>query len=431
MKPRPRSPGLAAYRLILAALEPLAPRLLRARARRGKEDVERLDERLGQPRCARPPGDIIWLHGVSVGESVSLLPLVEALVERRPDLNLLVTSGTRTAAELLSRRLPAAVIHQYAPVDGPRAVAGFLDHWRPAAAILVESELWPNLIMAAAERGVRLALVSARMTRKSALGWRRAPGAARALLQAFDLVLPQDAETAERLQGLGATIGPQLNLKQVGAPLPCDAAELDLLRQETEGRPVILAASTHPGEEGLIAEAVQGVMAGQPGALLIVAPRHPERGAEVARILSQAGFNTARRGAGHRPTPLVGAYVADTLGELGLFFRLADVVVMGGGYAAGVGGHNPLEPARLGAAIVTGPSVFNAAETYRTLFEEVAALCAPDGETLTRHLAGLLDNPTIARRMGAAAMAHAQRYGAALDEALARLSPLLPDEAAP
>ncbi len=264
------------------------------------------------------------------------------------------------------------------------------------------------------------------MTQKSAVGWGRAPGAARALLQAFDLILPQDTETAARLERLGGTIGPQLNLKQVGAPLPCDAVELDRLRQETEGRLLILAASTHPGEESLIAEAVQGLMADQPGALLIVAPRHPERGAEVARILGQTGFNTARRSAGHRPTPLVGAYVADTLGELGLFFRLADVVVMGGGYAAGVGGHNPLEPARLGAAIVTGPSVFNAAETYQTMFEEVAALCAPDGAALTRHLAGLLDNPAIARRMGAAALAHAQRYGAALNDAMARLSPLLP-----
>ncbi|MDP1874882.1 3-deoxy-D-manno-octulosonic acid transferase [Phenylobacterium sp.] len=431
MKAPPRSLGLRAYALALAALEPLAPALLRARARRGKEDADRLDERLGRPHALRPPGEVVWLHGVSVGESVSLLPLAEALMTRRPDLTLLVTSGTRTAAELLARRLPAGVIHQYAPVDGPRAVAGFLDHWRPAAGVLVESELWPNLITAAIQRGVRLALVSARMTQKSADGWAQAPGAARALLASFDLILPQDAETDRRLQGLGGATGRRLNLKQVGAPLPCDAGELIRLRTLTAGRPVVLAASTHPGEETLIAEAVHALRAHQPGLLLIIAPRHPERGAAVAELLTDAGFNTARRSAGEIPGPLTTAYVADTLGELGLFFRLADLVVMGGGYAPGVGGHNPLEPARLGATILTGPSVFNASATYQAMFEEVAALCAPDGATLTRHLGGLLDNPAIAQRMGEAALAHAQQYGAALDEALAQLAPLLPPRESP
>ncbi|MCG9914918.1 MAG: 3-deoxy-D-manno-octulosonic acid transferase [Phenylobacterium sp.] len=422
----PRTLGLSAYSLILGLLEPLAPALLRARARRGKEDAERLHERLGQPQALRPPGELVWLHGVSVGESVSLLPLAEALRTRRPDLTLLVTSGTRTAAELLARRLPDGVIHQYAPVDGPRAVAGFLDHWRPATGILVESELWPNLITAAIGRGTRLALVSARMTEKSALGWGRAPATAQALLQAFDLILPQDAETDSRLRRLGASTGPQLNLKQVGAPLPCDGAELGRMRALTEGRPVILAASTHPGEEALIAEAVQPLRAAQPGLLLIIAPRHPERGAEVAEMLTAAGANTARRSIGETPEPLISAYVADTLGELGLFFRLANVVVMGGGFVPGIGGHNPLEPARLGAAIITGPDVFNAGQTYADMFETVAALCAPDQATLTRHLGGLLDNPAIARRMGEAAQAYAAQYGEALDRALDQLAPLLP-----
>lgn len=435
MKPPPRSPApqsplLGAYRLALGALEPLAPALLRARARRGKEDLDRLDERLGQPRALRPPGEVVWLHGVSVGESVSLLPLAEALRVRRPDLTLLVTSGTRTAADLLTQRLPAGVIHQYIPVDGPQAVAGFLDHWRPSTGVLVESELWPNLIAGAAGRGMRLALVSARMTQKSAEGWGRAPQAARALLQAFELILPQDAESAERLQRLGGQTGPHLNLKQVGEPLPCDAGELARLRALSAGRPVILAASTHPGEEALIAGAIHQLQERQPGVLLILAPRHPERGAAVAQMLGKAGFNTARRSAGEAPGPLVSAYVADTLGELGLFFRLADVVVMGGGYAPGIGGHNPLEPARLGATIVTGPSVFNAAATYGAMFDEVAALCAPDEAALSRSLAGLLDNPAIARRMGEAALAHAAQYGAALDEALALLAPLLPAPAA-
>ena len=426
MRARPRSPGLSAYRLALGALEPFAPALLRARARRGKEDPARLAERLGRASVARPKGGLAWLHGVSVGESVSLLPLVEALHARRPDLTLLVTSGTRTSAELLARRLPEGVIHQYAPVDGPRAMARFLDHWRPGLAVLVESELWPNLICAAAHRDVRLALISARMTQKSAEGWtRRAPGAARALLKAFDLVLPQDGETERRLQALGAATGPRLNLKQVGAPLPCDGAEHARLKGEIGRRPVVLAASTHAGEEALVAEAFVQVRQRHPDALLVVAPRHPERADAAQDALTAAGLTVARRSQGKAPD--AETYLADTLGELGLLFRLADVVVMGGGWAPGVGGHNPLEPARLGCAILTGPHVFNAPETYEAMFDEVAALCAPDAETLARHVGGLIDNPMIARRLGEAALAHAVRDGAALGQALDLLAPLLPD----
>ncbi|MBA4794375.1 MAG: 3-deoxy-D-manno-octulosonic acid transferase [Phenylobacterium sp.] len=426
MSAQPRSPGLAAYRLALGALEPLAPALLRARARRGKEDPARLAERLGRASRARPERGLVWLHGVSVGESVSLLPLVEALRARRPDLTLLVTSGTRTSAELLARRLPDGVIHQYAPVDGPRVMARFLDHWRPGLAVLVESELWPNLICAAAKRDVRLALVSARMTQKSAEGWRRrAPGAARALLNAFDLVLPQDGETERRLQALGAATGPRLNLKQVGAPLPCDEDELARLKGQIGERPVVLAASTHVGEEALVAEAFAQVRRQHADALLVVAPRHPERAGAAQDALTAAGLTVARRSQGE--APLAEAYLADTLGELGLLFRLADVVVMGGGWAEGVGGHNPLEPARLGCAILTGPHVFNAHETYEAMFDEVAALCAPDAETLARHVAGLIDSPMIARRMGEAALAHAERHGAALGVALDLLDPLLPE----
>ncbi|WP_309627607.1 glycosyltransferase N-terminal domain-containing protein, partial [Brevundimonas sp.] len=178
---------LLAYRLITRAIEPLTPRLLDARVKQGKEDPVRVDERLGVAGVARPDSDLIWLHGVSVGETTSLLPLVSALRSRRPDLGVLVTSGTVTSAELLAARLPDGVIHQFAPVDAPGAVRGFLDHWRPDLAIFAESEIWPNLVLGANERGARMALVSARMTEESARGWARLPASARALLAAFDL----------------------------------------------------------------------------------------------------------------------------------------------------------------------------------------------------------------------------------------------------
>jgi 3-deoxy-D-manno-octulosonic-acid transferase len=416
-----RPPPLALYAAAMAAAEPLAPMLLRRRAARGKEDPARLGERLGRSSVPRPAGPLVWLHGVSVGESLSLLPLVEALA--RPGRTLLVTSGTRTSAELLAKRLPAGVIHQYAPIDTPGAARRFLDHWRPDAALQVESELWPNLILAARARGARMALVSARMTAKSAEDWARVPASARAVLGAFDLVLPQDAETDARLRGLGAAPGPLLNLKTVGAPLPCDPAELEALKAQIGARKVILAASTHPGEEEIIARAVQ---AADTGALLIVAPRHPDRGEAVAALLGQMGFAVARRSAGQPLTPAVTAYVADTLGEMGLFFRACDVAVMGGSFVPGVGGHNPLEPARLGVTLVSGPHVFNAAATYAEMFERVAALECADEAILARDLRGLLTQPLIAPRIGRAALSYANRQGKAFDEALALIEPLLP-----
>ncbi|UTP39110.1 3-deoxy-D-manno-octulosonic acid transferase [Phenylobacterium sp. LH3H17] len=415
--------SLALYGALTRVLSPLASVVLKRRAARGKEDPARLSERLGHAGLTRPDGPLVWLHGVSVGESVSLLPLVEALHRRTPDLVLLVTSGTITAARLLAERLPAGVIHQYAPVDTPGAVSRFLRHWRPGLVVTVESELWPNLILHAKASGARLALLSARMTQASADGWARFPGAARALLGAFDVVLPQEPQTAARLARLGASLGPQLNLKQVGEPLPFDPARLAELRAAIGARKVILAASTHPGEDEIIARAVVEAAV---SALLIVAPRHMERGPAVADLLSAAGFTVSRRGAAEPIATETTAYVADTMFEMGLFFRLADVVVMGGAFVPGIGGHNPLEPARLGRPIVTGPHAFNAAAVYGEMFDEVAAIEAADGAILARHLRGLLTEPLIAPRIGEAALAYAERQQGALDQALALLEPLLP-----
>jgi 3-deoxy-D-manno-octulosonic-acid transferase len=415
-----RSLALGAYRAATSLAEPLAPALLNGRARKGKEDPARIAERLGRPTAPRPAGPLAWLHAVSVGEAVSVLPLAAALRARRPDLSVLVTSGTRTSAELLAKRLPDGCLHQYAPVDGPAAVARFLAHWRPDLGIFVESELWPNLIVQAKAAGVRLALLSARMTEASARGWSRAPGAAAELLGAFDLVLVQDEATAERLTRLGAAPAGRLNLKLIGEPLPCDPEELARLKTQISGRPIILAASTHTGEEALIARAGRGA-----GGLLIVAPRHPDRGPAVEAELKALGMSVAVRSRGESPAG-ADAYLADTLGELGLFFRLADVTVMGGGFVPGIGGHNPLEPARLGCAIVTGPDVFNAADVYAEMIGAGAVRVAPDEAGLADTLGELLTEPERARAMGRAALAFAERQGAALDEALARLSPLLP-----
>ena len=415
--------SLRIYRAATALAEPAAPWLLGRRAGRGKEDPARIGERLGRASAARPDGGLVWIHAVSVGESLSHLPLVERFRQARPDLSLLVTSGTRTSAELLSRRLPAGVIHQYAPVDAPGAVRRFLDHWRPDLGIFVESELWPNLLKGAHERGCRLALLGARISAGSASGWTRAPQAAGALLGLFDAIYAQDQETRAFIEAQGAEVSGQLDLKRLAEPLPVDEAALSALKAQIGDRRALLAASTHPGEETLIGQALSGL---EPPPLLIVAPRHPGRGAAVAAELQGLGWRVARRSLGEAPGPETQAYVADTLGELGLFYRLADVAVLGGAFVAGLAGHNPLEPARLGAPVISGWRHEAFAETYAELLDHRAVLIVRDGAELRQAAEALLADPKMAAAQGERAREVAEAGREALEPAWARLQTLTP-----
>jgi 3-deoxy-D-manno-octulosonic-acid transferase len=414
--------SLAVYGVATGLIEPLAPTLLKSRARAGKEDAARLGERLGKAAAARPDGPVAWLHGASVGETLSLLPLIERWRRQRPDLALLVTSGTTTSAELLARRLPPGVIHQYAPIDGPAAAGRFLDHWRPGLAVFAESEFWPNLILGAKARGARLALISARITAKSAEGWARAPAAARALMQAFDLILPQDKDSAGRIERLGGRAGPILNMKFAAEPLDCDAAELKGLKAQIGRRRVVLAASTHTGEEELIASAAAMIRDVAGRLLLIIAPRHPQRGPEIAAALGKAG-TLAQRSAGQPIGKDTQVYLADTLGEMGLLYRLADVAVMGGSFTDGIGGHNPLEPARLGVPVISGPDIANFRDVYGGLIGQGGARIAETEIQLAGDIADLLADPKGA---GAIAQAYVLSQGEHLEAALRPLDALLP-----
>lgn len=397
----PRPLPLRAYRVATRAASWAAPALLRARALAGKEDSTRVAERLGHASQARPHGLLIWLHGVSVGESLSLLPLVSRLRSERPGVVALVTSGTRASANLLEGRLPRGVIHQYAPVDTPNAVTLFLDHWRPRLGVFVESELWPNLILAAQERGIRLALVSARMSRRSFEGWKRAPAAARAILGAFHLILARDDEAAGRLRALGAGVDGVADLKFGADPLPADPAKLAVLRAALGGRVVILAASTHAGEEALVLERFAAVAgAGGDGPLLIIAPRHVERSAEITQLCIERGLSAARRTLSPSPDGL-DIYVADTVGELGLWYRLAALALLGGSLAPGVGGHNPLEPARLGCPFISGAYV-EGWPVYGDLMAAQATRCVRPDDLGDSFRAALDDPDRLAAMAGRA-----------------------------
>jgi len=422
------SPALILYRLLTRMLEPLAPRLLDGRAKKGKEDPVRVDERLGLTRVPRPDGEVVWLHGVSVGETLSLLPVVERLRAIRPDLNILVTSGTLTSAALLARRLPEGVIHQFAPVDAPGAVDAFLTHWKPVVGVFVESELWPNLILESHRRGVKLVLASARITEKTVAGWRRFPGAAREVLSAFDVVLPQDGVSADRLESLGARIDGHVNLKLAGDAPPHDGAAFTKLSAAIGDRPVVVAASTHDGEEIAIVRALDKLTE---RLCLILIPRHPERSAAIATALTRDGYRFALRSQGRQPDGDTDLYVADTLGEMGLFLRLADVVVMGGSFSAAlekppVGGHNPLEPARLGKPAVTGPDMTNWAAITESLVEAGGLQIVAAPWDLPGVLVPLLADDKAARAMGERGRRAAAEAGSGLERLMDSLQPLLP-----
>jgi 3-deoxy-D-manno-octulosonic-acid transferase len=413
--------ALRLYRMATGLMEPVAPLLLRARARRGKENPERVGERLGHASAARPDGPLVWLHGASVGETLSLLPLILRLRARRPDLTVLITSGTIASASLIAQRAPAGVIHQFAPVDAPAAARRFLDHWRPDLGVFAESEIWPNLILSAKARGAKLALISARLSDASLAGWSKRPAAARALFRSFDLVLSQTDQVAEGLRALGAKDHGRLNLKLAGAPLLVDGERLAELRAAAADRPVLLAASTHPGEDEIVLDAFQPI-AGY--GLLVIAPRHIGRGPQIVEAARARGFDAALRS--EAPFGEARVYVADTLGELGLWFSLARAALVGGSLLAGPGGHNPVEPAQLGCPIVTGPHLDNWREIYAALIGAGAAVVASDALELTAAFADVLAQPAAARGRAERARALVSVGENGLDTAVGALLKLVP-----
>ena len=419
------------YRIATAASAPLVGRYLRWRCRRGKEDPVRFGERFGIASASRPPGPLAWVHAASVGESVSVLGLIERLNQARPGLSLLMTTGTVAAARLMQQRLPEGVTHQFVPIDLPGAVEQFLQHWRPDLALWVESELWPNLVLASRGRRIPLILLNARLSARSAARWRALPGLIRPILGAFSLCLAQDEAQAERFRRLGARrVISAGDLKAAAAPLDADLMALAALRRQIDGRPCWLAASTHPGEEAIVAEAHAAIAKVHPGLLTIIAPRHPARGAAIAATLERRqGLRVSRRVASQPVAPDTDVYLADTMGELGLLFRLARVAFIGGSLAP-KGGHNPFEAARLDCAILHGPDMRNCAAMAGALDDAAAALTVGNAAELAAAVSRLLADPRERAARAASAARVAEEGAGVLDTVLGRLAPWL-DQLAP
>jgi 3-deoxy-D-manno-octulosonic-acid transferase len=415
--------ALRAYQLGSALGTPIALQLLMRRQKRGKEHPERLKERLGQASIPRPKGPLIWVHGASVGEMLAAVSLIERL--RAQNFAVLVTSGTVTSAALAEQRLPNGVLHQFIPLDAPRFVRRFLDHWRPGLALFIESDLWPNLICSCARRKIPMIIVNGRISERSFKRWRRVPRVIAALLNRFDLCLAQSATDAERYTKLGAPrVTATGNLKlDVPAP-PADEATLRRLRDTIGKRPVLIAASTHAGEEAVVIGAHRRLLAKFPALLTIIVPRHPARGEAIAADAKAAGLAVALRSRRAQPMPDIGVYIADTLGELGLMYRLAPIVFMGGSLASH-GGQNPIEAIRLGAAIIHGPHVWNFAEIYATLDAARGAQAITDEAALAARLSAWLADPAACQAATEAATATIKKLEGALDRTWAALDPYL------
>lgn len=430
MKVAETTSALALYETVGRLAGPALGRaVMRRRLARGKEDPARVCERFGQATLPRPNGPLAWMHGASVGESVSLLPLIDGLRAERPDVAILLTTGTRTSAELMARRLPEGVLHQFAPIDAVGPVRAFLSHWRPALLCVVESEIWPVMLTETRRAGAAAVLASARISERAAKGWARAPRSIASLLGRFDRILAQTDAVAGRVVRLGASpdrVSAAGSLKAAAAPLPASAEALDGWGAALADRPRWIAASTHAGEETAAIAAHRAMAATRPGLVTVLAPRHPERCDAVAAEATAAGLRLARTSAGPSSADRAEIVLVDGLGQLGVWFRLCPVVFLGGSVAP-IGGHNPLEPALLGAALVLGRHVETIVEACDALYAAggLAWVAAP--EALGGVVSDMLDAPDRAQAMGVAARSAAVAAGdGVLRRHLEALEPLLP-----
>ncbi len=416
---------MAFYKNLTAAATPLLEAYLKRREKRGKEDAARTGERRGRPSRPRENKPLVWLHAASVGEAQSLLALIAKLLADYPALQIMVTTGTVTSAKLMAARLPQGAFHQYIPVDHPRWVASFLDHWKPDLALWSESDFWPNMLAAVKARHIQAVLLNARMSEKSFKRWSFVRGTARELLSVFALCLAQNDAEAARLTALGAdNVQVSGNLKYAAAPLPVDAHKLQDLEAALGQRRRLLWASTHPGEEDIALQLHNALRKINTGLLTIIVPRHPERGNEIASLAASSGLRVRRRSRGAQPHPQDDVYVADTLGELGLFYKCARLCIMGGSFVPH-GGHNPIEPAQFGCQIFYGPHMFNFKAICHDFESRDAALRLDGAEALGRALERALDDPDAFKTMGAAAKAWTEKQAHVVDEITAALAPFL------
>lgn len=410
------------YYCLSFLLWPFLSLLLLWRIAKGKEDRARFREKKGitDKQKHNPENRLIWIHAASVGETLSMLVLIQNLLDMDDKLEILITSGTITSARLMQQRLPQTprAYHQFAPLDNPVWVERFLDHWRPDIVLWAESELWPNILSFIKNRKIPLLLINGRMSPRSFKKWQYMRPFIKYILGLFQHIMVQSAEDAYHFELLADNTQTDItmtdNLKFAAAPLPFDKAELEKLSARLKNRPLIIFSSTHAGEETIALNVHKKLQKKNPKICSILIPRHPNRKDDIKAIFEKSGteyiFRSDEIASAQtiKTKKIPDFYIADTLGELGLFYRLGEIIVMGGSFVP-VGGHNPIEPAQLECAIITGPEIFNFQQTYADLFHHDAACMADDTEHLVEHLQKLLSKPDRVQRLAANALALTQQ----------------------
>ena len=419
---------LYGYRLLTWLLFPLAPLFLYLRVLRGRENPARLKERFGQSHVPRPKGALIWIHAASVGEVVSALPLIDKILDQHKSLHILLTSGTLTSADIVARQPRERVTHQFVPLDMPPYVRGFLRHWQPDAAIFVESEIWLNLLRQMKSLAIPVALINGRLSAQSFASWQRAPDTIKKLLSYFTLILAQDDIAAERLAKLGGkNINMPGNLKLDAAPLTFSQSDMDALATQIGTRPTWLAASTHEPEEHKAAQAHIALKAAHKNLLTFIVPRHPHRGGEIKQQCTALGLRVAQRSLGEAIKTDTDIYLGDTIGEMGLFYRLVDIAFIGGSLVPH-GGQNPIEAAQIGTAIITGPYIHNFSAVYQHFEKAAAHIKIKDDVELTQSVNKLLNDEKAMQDIQKRAMSMVASHGGAVEKTYQALRSLLPTQ---
>lgn len=427
----PAGGGIRTYRAATRVLQAAAPLVLRYRERQGKETASRRSERYGRTSVPRPEGPLMWLHAASVGETNAILPVIDGMAARRPDLRFLLTTGTRTSARLAAERLGSTAIHQFLPLDAPSYARAFLRHWRPELGVFTESEIWPNLIFETFEAGIPLVLINGRMSRRSYQRWRKRPGLAGPLFNRFDLVLAQNPLFARWFNELGARrVSVAGNLKIDAPPLPVDMLAYDALVGSVSGRRGYVAASTHPGEDEIIGDAHRRIAGVFPGFLTIIAPRHPERGTAIAEMLKTKGLRVAQRSLQELPDPRTDIYVADTIGELGTLYALCPLAFIGGSLVD-KGGQNPIEAIRHGAAVISGPHLQNFSDIYEALRKRRGVREVSGAEDLAKAVIEIVGDDPMLDSLKLRASEAVDDLSGALEVTVTALLARLPDATKP
>lgn len=384
------------YNALITILYPLViKRYVEKRKQKGKEDITRFNERIGRPKMPRPEGRLFWLHGASVGESVSMLPLINRILETYPDAHVMVTTGTVTSADVMQKRLPERAFHQFIPIDNPIFTTRFVKYWHPDVALWFESEFWPAVLSSIKRKNIPLILINGRISNKTFKRWQQFDFICKELLGCFSLCLGQSEEDAYRLRVLGAKDAVCLgNLKYAGLPLPIDERAKDDLLKQIGSRPLWLASSTHNDEEVRVAKVHKRLKEKFSDLLTIIAPRHPNRGKEVAAELNRLGLTTALRSAQEMITPKTDIYIADTIGEMGLWYDIAGIVFIGGSLIPH-GGQNFIEPSRVRDAVIVGPHMHNFTDAMSRAKKADAVMQVVDTEELGEVVSELLANKNL------------------------------------